>query len=83
MKYLNIKKYGFEILGIIGVNRSPSCGINTTSKANKEIRGYSVLMNELTAMLEREGIEIPVIGTKTSEIDESVKSVQALIEGRY
>ena len=75
------KKYGFQILGIIGVNRSPSCGINTTSKGNKEISGYGVLMNELKAMLEKMGIEIPMIGTKTSEVDESVKSVQALIEG--
>ena len=75
------KKYGFQILGIIGVNRSPSCGINTTSKGNQEISGYGVLMNELKAMLETEGIEIPMIGTKTSEVDESVKSVQALIEG--
>ena len=75
------KKYGFQILGIIGVNRSPSCGIDTTSKDNKEMSGYGVLMNELKAVLEKEGIEIPMIGTKTSEVGESVKSVQALIEG--
>ena len=77
------KKYGFEILGIIGVNRSPSCGINTTSKNNEEISGYGVLMNELKLILEKERIEIPMIGTKTSEVDESVKTVQALIAGKY
>jgi len=77
------KKYGFEILGIIGVNRSPSCGINTTSKNNEEISGYGVLMNELKLILEKERIEIPMIGTKTSEVDESVKTVQALIVGKY
>jgi predicted secreted protein len=74
------KKYGFQILGIIGVNRSPSCGINTTSKGNKEISGYGVFMNELKAVLDKEGIEIPMVGTKTSEVGESVKSVQAMIE---
>ena len=74
------KKYGFEILGIIGVNRSPSCGINTTSRNNEEVSGHGVFMNELMVMLEKEGIGIPMIGTKTSKVDESVKAVRALIE---
>lgn len=77
------QKHGFHILGIIGVNRSPSCGIDTTSKGDREIRGVGVFMKELKTGLENQGMEIPMVGTKTSDKDGSVKAVQALIEGRY
>src|SRR4030042_1116271 len=31
-------RYGFTILGIIGINRSPSCGVDTTSENDKEVK---------------------------------------------
>ena len=30
-------KYGFKIVGIIGANRSPNCGVDSTSDCNAEI----------------------------------------------
>ena len=73
-------KYGFTIIGILGVNRSPSCGVNTTSKGNEEIKGMGVLMNILNEELKNEGIHLPMIGTKTSQVSESVELVKQLID---
>lgn len=72
-------KYGFKILGIIGVNRSPSCGIETTSKGNIEIEGTGVFMDSIKKMLVREGLSIPMVGTKTSRVEESIEAVRRIV----
>jgi predicted secreted protein len=38
------RNYGFDIRGIVGVNRSPSCGVDTTSKNNQEVEGQGVFI---------------------------------------
>ena len=56
--------HGFEILCIIGSNRSPCCGVDTTSDNNEETAGRGVFIAELMKAMEAEGINIPVIGIK-------------------
>jgi predicted secreted protein len=48
-------KHGFSILGVIGINRSPSCGIQTTSRNNHEVIGEGVFMERLKLELEKNG----------------------------
>ena len=38
------QNYGFDIRGIIGVNRSPSCGVETTSNNNQEVEGEGLFI---------------------------------------
>lgn len=68
--------HGFEIIGIVGINRSPSCGINTTSDQNEEILGMGVFMELLQAKLTEKTIEIPFIGIKTSAYQDSILKVK-------
>lgn len=70
--------YGFSIIGLIGVNRSPSCGIETTSIKGKEEPGAGVFMQIVTEELAKEGLPIKTIGVKTSRIEESIHAVQEL-----
>ncbi len=76
---LEYKKYGFQPMGIIGVNRSPSCGVDTTSENNMEIKGKGVFMEALTAALKNNQIAIRVMGIKFSEIPEAVRAVNSLL----
>ena len=69
------KKYEFEIIGILGINRSPSCGVETTTIDGCEIKGQGVFMEILKEELERKGIEIKMIGIKTSKQEESLERV--------
>ncbi len=39
---LEYKKHNFEIVGIIGANRSPTCGVDTTSNDNTKQRNGTV-----------------------------------------
>jgi predicted secreted protein len=59
---LEYHRFGFEILGIIGANRSPSCGVDTTSDRNEEVEGMGLFMEELSWMLSENRISVPVIG---------------------
>ena len=71
--------HGFEIIGVIGVNRSPSCGINTTSDQNKEVLGSGLFMELLQSKLAEREIDIDFIGIKTSAYEDSILKVKQLL----
>lgn len=71
-------KYKFEIIGLIGINRSPSCGIDSTSDKNKEINGKGVFMIFLENSLAKKDIKIEMIGIKTSELELALEKTKRL-----
>lgn len=70
---------GFTVLGIIGINRSPSCGINTTSKNNEEVEGEGVFIEILRQVLEEKGISIGMIGIKALEVEKALIDIKKLL----
>ena len=77
-----IKEYiknGFSILGVIGINRSPSCGVQTTSRNNQEVIGEGIFMERLKQELEKNGIRINMIGIKATNTDEAILSIQKML----
>lgn len=73
------RKNGFEILGVIGVNRSPSCGVETTSADGAEKAGEGVFLRALKLSLSRRGIDVPVRGIKDGEPEKSARTVRAML----
>ena len=59
--------HGFEILGVIGCNRSPNCGIDTTSKEDVEVEGQGLFMEMLMNGVRERGLVIPFVGIKGSD----------------
>jgi predicted secreted protein len=74
------QSYGFRVFAVVGINRSPSCGIETTSKGNREATGRGVFMELLAEACRQRRLSTPMIGVKTSETEESVARVRQLIE---
>lgn len=72
--------HGFQVLGVIGVNRSPSCGIETTSKHGAEEPGKGVFMEILSETLTRHGMTLPMVGTKTSEKEASLEKIRQFVK---
>lgn len=70
---------GFNIYGVVGINRSPSCGINTTSKNNKEVEGEGVFINALRAELESKDIKLEMVGIKSSKPNEAINKISNLL----
>lgn len=70
---------GFTVLGIIGINRSPSCGINTTSKNNQEVEGQGVFIETLRISLEKKNICLNMVGVKGSEMEKALAEVKKIL----
>jgi len=75
------RRYGFTLVGIVGVNRSPSCGVETTSKKDREVRGKGLFIGALHRELEKRHLRIETIGIKTGEMSRSLKKLRALVDG--
>jgi len=73
------RSYGFDVLGVIGINRSPSCGVETTTKDNAEVEGQGVFVELLSEACHRREQALRMIGVKTSEKDESVRKLSQLL----
>ena len=70
---------GFSVLGVVGINRSPSCGIETTSAQDEEIAGMGVFMAALKQKLDARGILLPMVGIKANETERAVDTVRRLL----
>ena len=77
------RKHDFFLLGIIGINRSPSCGVETTSMNNEEVPGMGLFMEAVRRELSAREIHIDMIGVKTSEIERSFLKTKGLLDGRF
>jgi predicted secreted protein len=73
--------YGFQVLGVIGVDRSPSCGVATTSRGGAETPGKGLFLEVLSETLAEHEITLPMIGTKTHEPEASLEKVRQLVDG--
>lgn len=60
-------KHGFKIKGIIGANRSPNCGVESTSDNDVEIDGMGVFMTALHKEITSRGLNIRMTGIKGSD----------------
>jgi predicted secreted protein len=72
-------RYGFSILGIVGINRSPSCGVETTSDHDQEVKGEGVFIEALRRALEQKRISVPMIGIKATETEKALKSIETIL----
>lgn len=72
-------KNGFAIVGVIGINRSPSCGVETTSDHDEEVAGQGLFFAALKQELDARGISLPMIGIKANEPERAVEAVSRLL----
>jgi predicted secreted protein len=64
---------GFEVVGILGKQGSPACGVTRTWLDGRQQDGQGVWIRELKKRLAVEKLDIPVIGVADHEQDEAIK----------
>ena len=69
----------FEVLGIIGINGSPTCGVETNWRDGQEAGGKGAYINELSKLLEQHELDIPIRGIKAYNPEEAVSICEKLI----
>jgi predicted secreted protein len=72
-------RHGFELLGLVGIDRSPSCGVNTTSRLNQEEPGRGMFMEALREALAERGLHLDLIGIKASRPQEALQRLERLL----
>jgi predicted secreted protein len=73
-----IKEYqfqGFQIVGVLGKNGSPSCGVETTSVKSGQAPGQGVFIRLLRDRLKAEGLDIGIKGVDDHRQEEAVEWV--------
>lgn len=73
------RKHGFDIIGLVGVNGSPTCGVETNWADNKECEGLGIFIEMLAKELDERGFSISMKGIKALEPDEAVRSIKQLL----
>ncbi|MCE5272830.1 hypothetical protein LLH00_16245 [bacterium] len=71
-----LKEYrfqGFEVVGILGKQGSPSCGVTRTWLDGKEQDGEGVFIRQLKKRLAAEQLDTPVIGVADYEQDKAIE----------
>ena len=75
------KKNGFEVAGIIGINGSPTCGVETNWYDGKEAPGPGVFIRALHKRLARDGVLVPIRGVKAADPQDAVAAAKQLAGG--
>jgi predicted secreted protein len=73
------KKNGFGIVGVIGINGSPTCAVEMTWSDNREKEGPGVFISLLMEELGKRSISVPMKGIKALEPKKSVASLREFL----
>lgn len=76
------RKHHLDIKGIVGINRSPSCGVETTSKDSHEVPGEGVFIEALRHELDEQDLSVDIVGIKGFEMESAVITVRRLLGTR-
>jgi predicted secreted protein len=71
------QKQGFRVLGVLGIDGSPSCGVDLTFY-EKEKPGRGAYIEELSEALDKAGLKIPVKGVMDAKPDEAEMLIASL-----
>ncbi len=74
------RKNGFEIIGIVGIDGSPTCGVETAWSNNQEEQGAGVFLQVFREELDRRNIFLPMKGIKAYEPQDAIAAVSELLE---
>ena len=72
------RKNGFEIVGVVGINGSPACGIETRWSHGREEEGAGIFVRMLAEECGRRGISLAMRGIKAAEPQEATAAAREL-----
>ena len=73
------QRNGFEVTGVIGINGSPTCGVETNWYEDREAPGPGVFIAALQERLLRDGVPVAIRGVKASNPREAVSAAKQLM----
>ena len=77
------RKHGFAVVGIVGINGSPTCGVETTWAKNREEQGAGIFVQILDEECHRKNISLPLRGIKAHEPQKAIAAVLELLGNAF
>lgn len=77
-----IKQYqlnGFTVVGMLGINGSPTCGVETTWAEGKEPEGSGIFIKIFKEESADQGVKIPIRGIKAQEPQAAINTLNELL----
>jgi predicted secreted protein len=78
-----IKKYldkEYKVLGILGIEFSPTCGVYRVESGKKIIPGKGVLFEELEKEMQRENFQVPIIAVNLNNVYSTLEKLSLLLK---
>jgi len=69
----------YSVVGILGVELSPTCAVHQLQNGTRISPGKGVLMEELEMEMRKKRFQVPIVGVNLNNIFSSVEKVQSLI----
>jgi predicted secreted protein len=79
---LEYRKHGFEVVGVIGNDGSPACGVDYTWYETGFGPGRGAFMTMLQEELQAAGLTLPLVATQDHKWEERLERIRALVKGR-
>lgn len=76
-KYLD-KEY--KVVGILGVEFSPTCAVYRIENGNKILPGKGILMEELEKEMQKENFQVPIIAVNLNNIFSTLEKLSLLLK---
>jgi predicted secreted protein len=73
------RAHGFEVVGLLGVNGSPTCGVETNWSEDAEPAGPGVFIRRLQELLAQNALPLPMRGIKVYQPGPAGHSLEELI----
>lgn len=73
------KKNGFQVAGLIGINGSPTCGVETNWADNEEKPGPGIFIDCIRKQLSQKNIPLPLVGVKAYEPASAIERCRSLV----
>ena len=72
-------RHGFRLIGVIGNDGSPACGVNITSYLEGEAPGPGAFMMKLREELSARGLDVPFVALRDHEWEERTARIKKLL----
>ncbi len=79
----DVKKYldaNYKVLGILGVEFSPTCGVHRIRNGKRNVPGKGVLIEEIEAEMEKSNFQVPLITANLQNIFSTLEKMSLLIK---
>ena len=73
-------KRDYNVIGILGVEFSPTCGVHQIENGRKNTPGKGILIEELEKQMQKKNFQVPIIGINLNNVYSSVEKLQSLIK---